>query len=63
MSRRHTGTSNIIDIAAEIRAETDKAWLLFDGDKSVWLPKSQAQDNENGTFAMPTWLAHEKGLT
>lgn len=57
-----TGSSDIIDIAAEIRAETDKAWLLFDGDQSVWVPKSQVERNDDGTFGMPEWLAHDKGL-
>ena len=62
MSHRHTGTSNIIDIAGEIRAETKKAWKIFDGTKTVWPPKSQVENNEDGTFGMPSWLAHEKGL-
>lgn len=62
MSHRHTGVSNIVDITAEIRVETEKAWKLFNGAKTVWLPKSQVENNEDGTFAMPTWLAHKKGL-
>lgn len=50
----------LVDIAAEIRHETDKAWLLFDGIREAWVPKSQAQDNEDGTFTMPQWLAEQK---
>ncbi len=57
-----SGESNIIDIAAEKRHETEKAFLLFDGDKEVWLPKSQVEENGDGTYAMPEWLAHDKGL-
>jgi hypothetical protein len=56
------GRSDLIDIAAEIRGETDRAWQLFDGDRTEWVPKSLVEDNEDGTFAMPEWLAVEKGF-
>lgn len=62
MKRGISGTSNLIDIAGEIRRETDHAILLFDGNKEVWLPKSQVEDNRDGTIAMPEWLAKERGL-
>ena len=62
MTRRTSGQSDLTDIAAELRHETDKAWLIFDGDKEVWLPKSQVENNGDGTFTMPEWLAHDKGL-
>lgn len=65
----------LIDIAAEIRHETDKAYLVYDGrseikkgdtapsELRVWLPKSQVEYNEDDkTFAMPEWLALEKGF-
>lgn len=57
-----SGESDLVEVAAEVKAETAKAWLLFDGTQEVWVPKSQAWDNRDGTFAMPEWLAHEKGL-
>jgi hypothetical protein len=52
----------LFDMAAEIRRETDKAWLLFDGTKEAWVPKSQVEDNKDGTFTMPEWLAKDKGF-
>lgn len=52
----------LIDIADEIKVETDKAWRLFDGSKTEWVPKSQAEDNGDGTFTMPEWLARDKGF-
>lgn len=59
-----TSDSKLIEIAAEIRHETDGAFLLDDGSgKPQWVPKSQVEDNEDGTFTMPTWLAREKGFT
>ena len=52
-----------IDIAGELRNETEKAWCLFDGTRYVWLPKSQCEwDADAQTMAMPTWLAKDKGL-
>lgn len=52
----------LIDIAGEIRGETDKAIRLHDGTKTEWLPKSQVEDNGDGTFTMPEWLAKDKGF-
>lgn len=52
----------LIDIAAELRGETDKALRLFDGERSEWVPKSQVEDNGDGTFTMPEWLAQDKGF-
>jgi hypothetical protein len=54
--------SNLIDVGAEVRRETDKAWLVFDGAREVWLPKSQCERNPDKTFTMPEWLAVEKEL-
>ncbi len=54
--------SDLVDIAAELRGETEKAFRLFDSDKTEWVPKSQVENNEDGTFAMPEWLAMEKGF-
>ena len=56
------GRSDLVDIAAEKRGETEKAIRLFDGTRSEWVPKSQVEDNGDGTFAMPEWLATEKGF-
>jgi hypothetical protein len=52
----------LFDVAAEVKGETEKAWRLFDGTKTAWVPKSQVEDNEDGTFTMPMWLAEEIGF-
>jgi hypothetical protein len=57
-----TTADQVVDIAAEIRGETDKALRLFDGKVIAWVPKSQVEDNDDGTFTMPTWLAKDKGF-
>lgn len=60
-----------IEIACEVRRETDKAWLVYDGVIEVWIAKSQIRDHtqEKGLFGpkvtsifVPLWLATEKGL-
>ena len=57
------------DISAVIRHETDAAWLIYDGSKNVWVPKSQveidppnAQPRDQVTVTMPHWLAKDKGF-
>jgi len=52
----------LIEIAAEVRGETDKALRLHDGTKTEWVPKAHVEDNRDGTFTMPVWLAQEKGF-
>ena len=54
--------TELFDLAAEIKGETDKAWRLFDGTRTEWVPKSQVEDNGDGTFTMPEWLAKDKGF-
>jgi hypothetical protein len=59
MERKH----NILEIAGEIRGETDKAYRLYDGNKTEWVPKSQCEWDEKGkTMQMPEWLAEDKGF-
>lgn len=59
---RGMGRSDLVDIAAEVKGETEKAWRLFDGKTTEWVPRSQVEDNGDGTFAMPEWLAKDKGF-
>jgi len=54
--------SNLVEIAAQIKGETPKAYRLFDGSKTEWVAKSQVEDNGDGTFSMPDWVAKEKGF-
>lgn len=55
--------SDLVDIAGEVKGETEKAWRFFDGTRTVWLPKSQVEwDATDKTMAMPEWLAREKEL-
>lgn len=52
----------LVEIAAEVRGESGKALRLHDGTKTEWVPKSQVEDNQDGTFTMPEWLAKDKGF-
>jgi len=59
MSKNH----DIIEIAGELRGETEKAYRLYDGKKTEWVPKSQCEwDEKDKTMQMPEWLAMDKGF-
>jgi len=56
-----------IEIAVEVRAQTDKAMLVFDGKTECWIPKSQINDycEDNGSITsifITEWLAAQKEL-
>ena len=63
---------NYIELSGEIRFETQPdnphggAILFYDGEREVWLPKSQIEDMEleegsaNIIVTIPEWLAEEK---
>ena len=57
-----TKASKLIGIRAEARAETQKAFQLYDGKRTAWVPKSQVEDNGDGTYTMPEWLATNSGF-
>lgn len=54
--------SDLVDISAELRHETPNAYLIHDGDRQVWVPKSLVDHDGRITFTMPEWLAIEKEL-
>ncbi len=57
-----------IEIAIDVRKETDAALLVYDGKIEVWIPKSKISDQSEGahgrieTIFIPEWLALAKGL-
>lgn len=65
-----------IDVELEFKFNRNdlKSILFHDGDKDVWLPKSQIAIHDNGrpvksmylgqcvTVNLPEWLAKEKGI-
>ena len=61
------GNSDLIDIEVDLKHETDKAYLVSDGDREVWVPKSQCEFEMSdtppyGTLTLPEWLAEDKEL-
>lgn len=54
--------SELFDFSATLIHETKLAYLLDDGANKVWLPKSQCEDNKDGTWTTALRLAKEKGL-
>lgn len=63
-SRSRTRDTDLtIELCGQITHETDRAWLFHDGDREVWLPKSQCHWDEGGMImTVPQWLAIEKEL-
>lgn len=60
---------SLADIEAKLVHETDKAYLLDDGQTKEWVPKSRVENNDRieigqrgGSFSMPEDLAIEKGF-
>jgi hypothetical protein len=54
---------DIIEIAGQVRHETDKAYQFYDGKTTVWIPKSQAEwSADDKVMQMAEWLALEKRL-
>ena len=55
--------SDLVNIAGQLRHETEKAYLFYDGVRAVWLPKSQCEwDASAARMVMPEWLAIDKEL-
>ena len=52
----------LTDIDGELRGETPAAFRIYDGKTTAWVPKRFVEDNKDGTFTMPQWLAEEKGF-
>lgn len=66
---RSSENDRLVDIALDLRHETDKAFLVSSGgSEQVWLPKSLTENADNvkvngsGVFVAPYWLLHDKGL-
>ena len=50
------------EVTAELKRETDGAYLISDGDNEVWVAKSLCEWDGRQTFTMPEWKAMELGL-
>jgi len=58
-----------VEISLTIKQETNAAYLVTDGDVTVWLPKSQLEYQETLVsigdtviFSIPEWLAEKNDL-
>lgn len=58
--------SQLFDITVKLVHQTDKAWLVDDGDRKEWFPKSsyECDPNPDGTHTLtgPEYLLKEKGF-
>ncbi len=53
---------NPVIINGEKRVENKEEFQIFDGTRTAWVLKALADDNGDGTFTMPEWLARDKGF-
>ena len=58
-----------VEFCGELRYETEKAYLIFDGSNEIWIPKSQVQEirqlsqrSQDFEITIPQWLAKDKGI-
>jgi hypothetical protein len=52
-----------VEIAGELRGETEAAYRFYDGAREAWLPKSKCRwDPDAGEMTMPEWLATDRGF-
>lgn len=58
----HDDGGLLYEFTAELRHQTDKAYLVSYLDKEFWLPKAQTEYDGDITFIVPEWLAVEKGI-
>lgn len=54
--------ANLVEISGEVKRTTEKGILFYDGGKESWLPRQFVEDNRDGTFTMPLWLAKSAGF-
>lgn len=59
---RDRENGDLIEFSGKLKRETEKAFLVFDGINSHWLPKSQCDKLRKDLFLVPAWLAKEKGI-
>jgi hypothetical protein len=59
--RHDDGPPEMVEIAGEVRAATEKAVQFYDGKVTVWLPRSQIEETEGG-LRVAKWLALKNGL-
>lgn len=62
-----------VEIECEIRARSELAVMIYDGAKTVWIPRSEIINAQTDagqigqfvrtTLTIPAWLAAEKQLT
>ena len=52
---------DVVELELDYVTESHKAYLVSDGDKEVWLPKSYCK-RDGKVFTIPEWMAVEKEL-
>lgn len=59
-----------VEFCGEIKWETERAFMVYDGTNEIWIPKSKViskrrvstSDGGDFIFEIPEWMAREKGI-
>ena len=55
--------NKLVCIKANLKGETEKAFRIYDGKTTEWVPKRFVEHHVlDSEFEMPEWLAMEKGF-
>jgi len=64
------GFSGYVHVEVDIKAESDKAFLIVYNEREIWLPKSQIADSDDYSkgdtevsIAITDWIAEQNGIT
>lgn len=58
-------SSDLVDVTVVLKHTTEKAWLVDDGTREVWVPRSQCELVKKGSvweLTLSERTAREKGL-
>ena len=60
------GKKDSVTVTVKMKHETDKAYLVTDGDNEVWVPKSHGEleliSGDTYELTLPEWIAEAKSL-
>lgn len=68
-TRREYGDTKFVEVDCDVRHATDSAVKIYDGDRELWIPRSQLDTpddeiivGEHMTLLVAEWFATKNGL-
>jgi len=57
------GSDDLVEVEGHLRFSTERTVVIFDGRREATLPRRLVEEEDEGLFSMPAWLASDRGLT